>query len=66
MLFDKNTLDYRTFGISKDVIQPELDFINLQIIAKVHRTIFTKNNDFQFVREMIKKFRKFGNLNRSR
>ena len=66
LLFDKEMSDYRNFGLSKYVNQDELDWINTQIIAMAHRTVFTKSNDFQFVRECIKKFPELKDPNRGR
>ncbi len=53
VLFDKEISDYKKFKLTRWVLQDELDWINTQIIAMAHRTVFTKNNDFQFVRECV-------------
>ena len=66
VLFDKKKSDYRHFGLSKYIIQDELDWINRQIIAISHRTVFTKNNDFQFVRECIEEYKELKDPNRMR
>ena len=66
VLFDKEISDYGKFGLMRLVIQDELDWINTQIVAMAHRTVFTKNNDFQFVRECIKKFFELKDPNRMR
>lgn len=66
VLFDKTVSDYRKFGLMKEVIQHELDWINTQIIAMAHRTVFAKNNDFQFVCECIQKFPELKDPNRIR
>lgn len=66
MLYDKEISKYRYFGVSKSVIQSELDFINTQIIAMAHRTIFTRKNDFAFVRNCIEEYNDLKDLNRSR
>lgn len=66
VLFDKEVSEYKNFGLKKDVKHDELDWINTQIIAMAHRTIFSQNNDFQFVRECIEKFPELKNLNRIR
>lgn len=66
VLFDINNSYYMNYPLKRQVIQKELDWINTQIIAMAHRTIFTKNNDFQFVRECINKFPELKDLNRLR
>ena len=66
VMFDGNVSDYRNFKIQKDINQKELDWINTQIIAMAHRTVFTKNNDFQFVRKRIKEYPEFKDPNRMR
>ena len=66
VLFDGNLSDYKQHGFQKEVIQKELNWINTQIIAMAHRTIFSKGNDFQFVRNKIKEFPEFKDPNRNR
>ncbi len=66
ILFDKDISDYGNFGLSKYIIQGELDWINTQIVAMAHRMVFAKRNDFQFVRECIKKFPELKDPNRTR
>ena len=66
VLFDKYYSDYKNWGLIRQVNQGELDWINTQVIAMAHRTVFTKNNNFQFVRECIKKHPKLKNPNRMR
>lgn len=66
VLFDGNVSDYRHFKFQKDIIQKELEWINTQIIAMAHRTVFTKSNDFQFVRKRIKEYPEIKDPNRMR
>ncbi|KKM82752.1 hypothetical protein LCGC14_1316380 [marine sediment metagenome] len=66
VLFDKKYSEYKNWGLIRQVNQGELDWINTQVIAMAHRTVFTKNNDFQFVRECIKKHPKLKDPNRMR
>ncbi len=53
ILYDKKNSSYKNSPLSRIIIQEELDFINTQIIAMAHRTVFTKTNDFKFVRECV-------------
>ncbi|MBA7652305.1 hypothetical protein ES703_60135 [subsurface metagenome] len=66
VLFDGKVSEYKDFRLTKEVIQEELDWINTQIIAMAHRTVFTKNNDFQFVRKRIKDVPELKDPNRNR
>jgi hypothetical protein len=66
VLFDKEASDYRIFGFAKRVVQDELDWINTQNIAMAHRTVFTRKNDFQFVRECVEKYPELKDPNRIR
>jgi len=65
-LFDGRVSKYKNFRLTKEVIQEELDWINTQIIAMAHRTVFTKSNDFQFVRKRIKEYPEIKDPNRMR
>jgi hypothetical protein len=66
VLFDKQRSNYRKSKLTKKVNQGELDWINTQTIAMAHRTVFTENNDFQFVRECLKKYHQLRDPNRNR
>ncbi|HEC41064.1 MAG TPA: DUF4238 domain-containing protein, partial [bacterium] len=66
LLFDKVNSDYKNIGLIRQVNQGELDWINTQVIAMAHRTIFTKKNDFQFVRDCVKKHPELKDPNRMR
>ncbi len=66
VFYDKEISEYRHFGMSKRVIQRELDFINTQIIAMAHRTVFTRTNDFKFARKYVKEYKDLKDLNRFR
>lgn len=56
ILFDKTRSDYRNVPSERFVKENELDWINTQIIANSHRTVFTRTNDFQFVKDCLKKY----------
>ncbi|MBA7708327.1 hypothetical protein ES703_117224 [subsurface metagenome] len=66
VLFDKEGSDYKNFGSKRKVIEKERNWINRQIIAKAHRTVFTKNNGFQFVKDFINEFPELKDPNRDR
>lgn len=66
VLYDKNKSEYKNFGMVKRVLQGELDFINRQIIAIAHRTVFTRTNDFKFVRDCVKNYKDLKDPNRFR
>lgn len=66
VIFDKENSYYKNSALKRRVIQKELDWINTQIIAMAHRTVFTKSNDFQFVRECIIKYPELKDLDRKR
>lgn len=66
VLYDKEKSEYRHFGMSRRVNKDELDFINRQIIAMAHRTVFTRVNDFKFVRDCVKEYKDLKDLNRFR
>ena len=38
----------------REAVREELDWINTQIIAESYRLIFTKRNDFQFVKQVLR------------
>jgi len=66
LLYDKEKSEYKNCGLERLVNQGELDWINTQVIAMAHRTVFTKNNDFQFIRKCIKEYPELKDTNRSR
>jgi hypothetical protein len=66
VLFDKKRSEYKNFGSKRNVIEKERNWINRQIIAIAHRTVFTKNNDFQFVKDFINEFPELRDPNRDR
>ena len=66
LLFDKTNSEYKNCGLIRQVNQGELDWINTQVIAMAHRTVFTKSNDFKFVRDCVKKHPELKNPNRRR
>ena len=66
LLFDKTNSEYKNFGLIKQVNQGELDWINTQVIAMAHRTVFTKSNDFKFVRDCVKKHPELKDSDRKR
>ena len=66
VMYDKEISEYRHFGISRRVNQGELDFINRQIIEIAHRTVFTRTNDFKFVRDCVKEYEDLKDPNRFR
>lgn len=56
ILYDEKKSEYRKVNSERLVIEKELAWINTQIIAKAHRLVFTKNNDFQFVKDILVKY----------
>ena len=66
ILFDKEKSDYRNVPPKRNVIEKELNWINTQIIANSHRTVFTRKNDFQFVKECLKKYPELKDPNQNR
>ena len=54
LLFNKVNSEYKNCGLIRQVNQGELEWINTQVIAMAHRTVFTRSNDFKFVRECVK------------
>ena len=66
VLFDKTISDYRDLSSERIVIEKELDWINTQIIANSHRTVFTKSNDFQFVKKCLDKYPELRDPDRNR
>ncbi len=66
VIYDKKNSYYKNSALKRRVIQKELDWINTQIIAMAHRTVFTKNNDFQFVRECLIKYPELKDSDRKR
>jgi len=65
-IFDKKKSDYRNVPPKRNVIEKELNWINTQIIANSHRTVFTRKNDFQFVKECLKKYPELKDPNQNR
>ncbi len=66
VLFDKTKSDYRNLPSKRFVIEKELDWINTQIIANSHRTVFTRTNDFQFVKRCLDKYPELRDPDRNR
>ena len=66
ILFDKIRSNYKNVPSKKFVIEKELDWINTQVIANSHRTVFTRKNDFQFVKDCLKKYPELKDPNRNR
>ena len=66
IIFDKKVSEYEDDSLERSVIRKELDWINMQIIVESYRFIFTKSNDFQFVRQVLKKYPELKNKSRNR
>lgn len=66
ILYDWELSDYKLFKSTRFVQEDELEWINRQIIAKAYRTLFTKKNDFEFIRKILRDFPELRDLNRSR
>lgn len=66
ILFDKNKSEYRKVRPERIVKEAELNWINTQIIAMAHRTVFTRTNDFQFVKMCLDKFPELKDPDRNR
>ena len=66
ILFDKEKSDYRNVPPKRNVIEKELNWINTQIIANSHRIVLTRKNDFQFVKECLKKYPELKDPNQNR
>ncbi len=66
ILFDRAVSEYNQFNNEKTLIKGELDWINTQIIAQAYRMIFTKKNDFEFVKNVLKKYPELRDPNRNR
>lgn len=66
ILFDEKKSEYRKVNSERLVIEKELAWINTQIIAKAHRLVFTKNNDFQFVKDRLEKYPELSDPSRDR
>jgi len=66
ILYDKKRSEYRKVKPERLVIKGELDWLNTQIIAMAHRTVFTKTNDFQFVKNRLTEYPELKNPNRNR
>ncbi|MFX1478636.1 MAG: DUF4238 domain-containing protein [Promethearchaeota archaeon] len=56
ILYDRERSDYRRVKPERFVKKDELIWINTQLIAMAHRTIFSRTNDFQFVKSVLDKF----------
>ncbi|MFX1365140.1 MAG: hypothetical protein ACFFCE_17935 [Promethearchaeota archaeon] len=65
-IIEKKNLEYNYVPSERFVKQEELDWINMQIVAESYRLIFTKRNDFQFVKQILKKFPELKNIERNR
>ena len=66
IIYDKRVSEYKDVSSVRDVKREELDWINIQIIAESYRFIFTKGNDFQFVKQVLKEYPELKNINRNR
>lgn len=66
LFFDNEVSEYRKFKFYRKVIQDELDWINTQIIAMAYRMVFGRLNDFQNVKNCIKRYPELKDINRNR
>lgn len=66
IIYDKRVSGYKDVSSERNVKKKELDWINTQIIAESYRLIFTKGNDFQFVKQVLKDYSELKNINRNR
>jgi len=66
ILYDEKKSDYRKVNPERQVLEKELAWINTQIIAKAHRLVFAKNNDFQFVQDRLEEYPELSDPSRDR
>ncbi len=66
ILYDEKKSEYRKVKSERLVIEKELAWINTQIIAKAHRLVFTKNNDFRFVQKCLEEYPELSDPSRER
>lgn len=66
ILYDKNRSEYRKVKPERIVKEAELNWINTQIIAMAHRTVFARTNDFQFVKSCLSNFPELKDPERNR
>lgn len=66
IIYDKRISNYKHVSSERYVKREELDWINTQIIAESYRLIFTKRNDFQFVKKVLKEYPELKNISRNR
>ena len=66
IIYDKRVSEYKDVSFERNVKKEELDWINTQIIAESYRLIFTKGNDFQFVKQVLREYPELKNINRNR
>lgn len=66
IIYDKRVSEYKNVSSVRGVKKEELDWINTQIIAESYRLIFTKRNDFQFVKQVLREYPELKNINRNR
>ena len=66
ILYDPNKSEYRKVKPERLVREDELKWINTQIIAMAHRTVFARTNDFQFVEKCLNDYPELKDPNRNR
>ncbi len=66
ILYDPNKSEYRKVKPERLVREDELKWINTQIIAMAHRTVFARTNDFQFVKKCLDDYPELKDPNRNR
>ena len=66
IIYDKIVSKCKDVSSERYFKKEELDWINTQIIAESYRLIFTKGNDFQFVKQVLKEYPELKNIKRNR